>query len=790
MKENNRREDKADENYKEEPSAQNPYKLLDLKLTKVKNWAAGVPAVMASLNDLMEEKTLIRGGKALFKMNQFDGFDCPSCAWPDPDDDRSSVAEYCENGAKALAEEATTKRITAEFFLKNPVYDLARLNDYEIGKKGRLTEPVYLPKGGTHYQSISWDDAFKKIAAHLNALETPDEAAFYTSGRTSNEASFLYQLFAKEYGTNNMPDCSNMCHETSGTALLPTIGIGKGTVKLEDFYDTDVIVIIGQNPGTNAPRMLSALEKGKKNGAKIIAINPLPEAGLMGFRNPQQINGILGNGGKLADLYLPVKINGDMALLKALELLLLDFEKKSPGEVFDRKFIAEKTTGYDAFIKQFDKYNLEDLAAACGVPTAALYDAAQMLAFKKRIIFCWGMGLTQQPNGVDMIREIVNLLLLKGSIGKPGAGVCPVRGHSNVQGNRTMMINEEPTSEQLNRIQEVFGFNPPRKHGYDVVRVIKAMHEQKVKVLFCMGGNFLSAAPDTTYTAEAIRKLHLTVFVSTKLNRGHLIHGQEAIILPTLSRSDIDMVNGEPQFVSTENSMGVVESSKGMLKPVSDDLINEMQIVCRMAMATLGNRSVVNWQQYHDSYDAVRDSIEKCIAGFENYNTRIRQKGGFYLPNAARDGNFITKEFGDRAPFTLTTVPDNTLAPDEYMMATTRSHDQFNTTIYGLDDRYRGIKNGRRVIFMNEKDIESAGFKANDKVDLFNYDDGIERIAPLFIIVSYQIPERSTVTYFPETNVLVSVNNVVKESNMPASKFVKIKIKKHDPQIYKRINQL
>ena len=790
MKENNGRKDKAGEDYKKEPSAENPYKLLDLKLTGVKIWAAGVPAVMASLGDLINEKTLIRGGKALFKMNQFDGFDCSSCAWPDPDDDRSSVAEYCENGAKALAEEATTKKITAEFFLKNSVYDLARLDDYEIGKKGRLTEPLYLPEGGTHYQPISWDDAFKKIAAHLNALETPDEAAFYTSGRTSNEASFLYQLFAKEYGTNNMPDCSNMCHETSGTALLPTIGIGKGTVKLKDFYDTDVIVIIGQNPGTNAPRMLSALAKGKKNGAKIIAINPLPEAGLMGFRNPQEISGIVGNGGKLADLYLPVKINGDMALLKALEFLLLDFERKSPGEVFDQKFIAEKATGYDAFIKQFDKYRLEDLASACGVSTAALYEAAQMLAFKKRIIICWGMGLTQQPNGVDMVREIVNLLLLKGSIGKPGAGVCPVRGHSNVQGNRTMMINEEPTNEQLNRIQEVFGFNPPRKHGYDVVRTIKAMHEEKVKVLFCMGGNFLSATPDTTYTAEALRKLHLTAFVSTKLNRGHLIHGREAIILPTLSRSDIDMVNGEQQFVSTENSMGVVESSKGVLKPVSDDLINETQIVCRMAMATLGNRSVVNWQQYHDNYDAVRDVIEKCIPGFENYNARIRQKGGFYLPNAARDGNFITKEFGDRAPFTLTTVPANALTPDEYMMATTRSHDQFNTTIYGLDDRYRGIKNGRRVIFMNEKDIERAGFKANDKVDLFNYDDGIERIAPLFIIVSYQIPEQNAITYFPETNVLVSVNNVVKESNMPASKFIKIKIKKHDPEIYKRINQL
>ena len=771
------------------PDAENPYKLSNLKLTKVEKQAAGIPAVKAAFSDLIEEKTLIRGTRALFKMNQVGGFDCPSCAWPDPDDERSAIGEYCENGAKALAEEATTKKVTAEFFQKNPVYELAKLDDYKIGKMGRLTEPVYLPKDGTHYQPISWDDAFKKIAEHLNALASPDEAAFYTSGRTSNEASFVYQLFAKEYGTNNMPDCSNMCHETSGTALLPTIGIGKGTVKLHDFYDTDVIVIIGQNPGTNAPRMMSALEKGKEKGAKIIAINPLPEAGLMGFLNPQQISGIVGKGVKLADLYLPVKINGDMALLKALELLLLDFERKSPGEVFDQKFIADKTVGYDAFIKQFDEYKLDDLAEASGVLKAALYDAAQMLAFKKRIIICWGMGLTQQPNGVDMIKEIVNLLLLKGSIGKPGAGVCPVRGHSNVQGNRTMMINEKPTNEQLDRLQQVFGFNPPRQHGYGVVRAIKAMHEEKLKVLFCMGGNFLSATPDTGYTAEAVRKLHLTVSVSTKLNRGHLVHGKESIILPTRSRSDIDKVNGEQQFVSTENSMGVVESSRGMLQPVSDDLINETQIVCRMAMATLGDRSVVNWKRYHDSYDSVRDDIEKCIPGFEDYNIKVRQKGGFYLPNAAREGNFITEQFGDRAPFTLTAVPDNFLKHDEFMMATVRTHDQFNTTIYGLDDRYRGIKNERRVIFMNQKDIEKAAFMPGDKVDLFNYDDGIERIAPLFIIVSYQIPEKNTVTYFPETNVLVSINNVVRESNMPASKYVKIKIKKHTPDIYQRIDE-
>lgn len=762
---------------------ENPIKLAGLKLAKAEKSAAGVPAVVAAVSDLVEEKTLIRGTKALFKMNQFGGFDCPSCAWPDPDDERSPLGEYCENGAKALAEEATTKRVTAEFFKNNSVYELSQLDDYRIGKLGRLTTPMYLPEGATHYQPISWDNAFEKIATQLNALGSPDEAAFYTSGRTSNEAAFVYQLFVRAYGTNNMPDCSNMCHETSGTALFPVIGVGKGTVKLEDFYHTDVIMIIGQNPGTNAPRMLTALEKAKKNGAKIIAINPLPEAGLMAFHNPQQLKGVIGKGSKLADLYLPVKINGDMALLKAIELLLLDFERKSPGSVFDHEFISTKTLGYDDFIKRIDEYQLEDLAIASGVSPAALYDAAQLIAFKKRVIVCWGMGLTQQPNGVDMVREIVNLLLLKGSIGKPGAGVCPVRGHSNVQGNRTMMINEKPTNEQLDRLQKVFGFDPPRKPGYDVVRAIKAMHAKQVNVLFCMGGNFLSATPDTTYTTEAVRKLQLTVSVSTKLNRGHLIHGKESIILPTKSRSDIDDINGKQQFVSTENSMGVVESSKGMLQPVSGDLINEMQIVCRLAMATLSSKSVIDWQRYHDSYDAVRDDIEKCIPGFENYNVRVRQKAGFYLPNAARDEQRFAKAYGDLAPFTLTALPDNTLDPDEYMMATTRTHDQFNTTIYGLDDRYRGVKNERRVIFMNRKDIEKAGFNPHEKVDLFNYDDGIERIAPLFVVIPYEIPESNTVTYFPETNVLVSINNVVKESNMPASKFVKIKIRKHNPSL-------
>ncbi|WP_231425295.1 FdhF/YdeP family oxidoreductase [Pedobacter sp. Leaf250] len=761
------------------PDPENPIKLLDLKLTPAKKWAAGIPAVTAALSDVVEEGIPFRGVRALFTMNQKGGFDCSSCAWPDPDDDRSPIGEYCENGAKALADEATMKKVTAKFFAENSVNNLSKLTDFEIGRQGRLAEPMYLPENGTHYLPISWEKAFEKISTHLNALHSPDEAAFYTSGRTSNETSFLYQLFAKEFGTNNMPDCSNMCHETSGTALLSTIGIGKGTVKLDDFYHSDVIIIIGHNPGTNAPRMMSALEKGKKNGAKIIAINPLPEAGLMGFKNPQEISGIIGNGIHYADLYLPVKINGDMALLKAISILLLEMEKDMPGHVLDQEFINEKTTGFESWAEQFKNYDLPSLAISAGLSEQEIRKAAEIIGNKRKIIFAWGMGLTQQPNGVDMLKEIVNILLLKGSIGKPGSGVCPVRGHSNVQGNRTMLINEKPTKEQLDKLKEVFGFEPPRKRGYDVVGTIHAMHEEKVKVFFAMGGNFLSATPDTTFTAAAMQKLRLSVHVSTKLNRSHLIHGKEALILPTLSRSDIDMVNGVHQFISTENSMGVVQSSKGILKPVSDKLMNETHIVCNMAMATLKDRSVIDWKSFADDYDKIRDVIEKCVPGFENYNIRIRKKGGFYLPNAARDGKFITAEFGDRAPFTITSVPENELAENEYMMATTRSHDQFNTTIYGLEDRYRGVKNERRVIFMNQKDMDKAGFKAKDKVDLYNFDAGIERVAPLFLVVPYEIPERNTVTYFPETNVLVSINNVVGESNMPASKFVKIQIRRH-----------
>ncbi|MDB5118584.1 MAG: fdhF [Mucilaginibacter sp.] len=764
---------------KEIPAAENPEELLDMKLTEPKKWAAGIPAVVEAMKDVLEEAGPVRGMEALFHMNKKLGFDCSSCAWPDPDDDRSPIAEYCENGAKALAEEATTKKLTGEFFAQNAVADLAKLNDYEIGKKGRIAQPVYLPKGGTHYEPISWDDAFKKIAKHLNDLKSPDEAAFYTSGRTSNEASFTYQLFVREYGTNNLPDCSNMCHESSGSALGEVIGIGKGTVTLNDFYDTDVIIIMGQNPGTNHPRMLTALEKAKKNGAKIIAINPLHEAGLMGFKNPQNIKGLMGITQQLADLYLQVKINGDMALFKAIEKLLYEAELKTPGKVFDQEFIKNSTVGYQELIDSLQQYKTEDLAQAAGVSIEQVKKAVEMLTNKRRIIICWAMGITQHINGVDTIKEITNLVLLKGSIGKPGAGLCPVRGHSNVQGNRTMMIFDKPTEKQLDKLKEVFGFEPPRKNGFDVVESIKAMHAGKLKVFFAMGGNFLSATPDTVYTAEALRKTDLTVHVSTKLNRSHLVHGKEAIILPTLSRSDKDMVNGEAQFITCENSMGVVQMSKGILEPVSKELLNENQIVCRLAKETLGDHSVVDWDKYAESYDAVRADIEKVIPGCTDYNKKVREPGGFYLPNAPRNGKFETEKYGDKAGFSVTSLPEHQLADDEYMMMTIRSHDQFNTTIYGLEDRYRGIHNERRVILMNRTDMQKAGFKAGEKVDLFNYHGGKERAARMFVVVPYNIPERNTATYYPETNVLVPIDVVAEKSNTPASKLVVIKIKKH-----------
>ncbi len=760
------------------PNPENPEEFLDIKLSEPKKTAAGIPAVISSVKHVFSEMGPVRGFKALAKLNQKDGFDCPGCAWPDPDDERSPIAEYCENGAKAIAEEATTKALWASFFAENSVADLSQLDDYRIGKKGRIAEPMYLPKGATHYQPITWENAFQLIAKNLNNLPTPNDAIFYTSGRTSNEAAFLYQLFVREFGTNNLPDCSNMCHESSGVALNESVGIGKGSVTLEDFYEAEAIIILGQNPGTNHPRMLSALQKAKQNGCTIISVNPLKETGLVGFNNPQKMNGVLGIKSQLSDIYLQVKINSDLALIKAIEKVLWEDESKVPGSIFDLTFIKEHTSCYDELVATFDEYSLDELSEACGISIDDIRKTADVFKRKNKIIACWAMGLTQHKNAVDTIKEVVNLLLLKGSIGKPGAGTCPVRGHSNVQGDRTMGIYEKPSKMFIDKLNKVFNINAPYEHGLDVVDAIKKMHEEKGKVFIAMGGNFLSATPDTKYTAQALQNCKLTVHISTKLNRSHLITGEEALILPTYGRSDKDInAKGEEQFISCENSMGVVQMSKGNLKPVSNNLMSESVIVCQLAKATLGNKSKVNWSLYEEHYDHVRNDIERTISGFTDYNKRVRESGGFYLPNGAREGKFNT--LSTKANFNVAKLTFNSLAPDELMMMTIRTHDQFNTTIYGLDDRYRGIYNERRVVLMNEKDMLKQGLQHGDVVNLFNYHDNIERVAHKFMVIKYNIPEQCTATYFPETNVLVPIGSVADKSNTPTSKYVVIKIKKH-----------
>lgn len=760
-----------------ETNSENPTDFTGIRRTPPAEKAAGLKAVVSSAQHILREMDPARGFKALALLNQKNGHDCPGCAWPDPDDERSTLAEYCENGAKAIAEEATNKKLDAAFFAQNSVYDLSLLSDFDIGKKGRIAQPVYLPAGATHYQPISWDDAFALVANHLKQLASPDEAIFYTSGRTSNEAAFLYQLLVRRFGTNNLPDCSNMCHESSGVALIESLGIGKGSVTLEDFYEAEAIVILGQNPGTNHPRMLTALQKAKQNGATIISVNPLKEAGLLAFSNPQQLGGMLGMATSLTDIFLQVRINGDMALLKALAILMLEAEEKAPGTVFDADFLAQHTDGAAAYLQSLAAYDVATLAEDCGVPLSQIRAAAEVFIQKKKIIACWAMGLTQQKNAVATIQEIVNLLLLKGSIGKPGAGTCPVRGHSNVQGDRTMGINEKPPQAFLDNLERKYGFNPPQSHGYDVVEAIHAMHRGDARVFIAMGGNFLSATPDTTYTAEALRNCDLTVQISTKLNRSHLVHGREALILPALGRTDEDIINGEKQFVSVENSMGVVHTSQGKLRPVSDQMMSEPMIVCRLAQALFGNYSSgIFWERYAQHYDNIRADIAATIPGFEDYNQKVREPGGFYLPNGAREQKFNTAT--GKARFSISGVPTLELTENEYVMMTIRSHDQFNTTIYGLDDRYRGILNERRVVLMNAEDAAAAGFADGSVVDLFNYSDGVTRTARRFIVVYYDIPRRCVATYFPEANVLVPIDHTAERSNTPVSKMVRIEVKK------------
>lgn len=756
------------------PSPQPPAEAVAPDIKPISKFAGGAKAALVATKFAWGEMGVLRGTRTLLQLNQKNGIDCPGCAWPEPDGERSHF-EFCEEGAKHVADEGTRKRVTPEFFAKWSVAELSQQSDLWLNQQGRITHPMVLREGSAHYEAIAWPAAFELIARELNSLSSPDEAIFYTSGRTSNEAAFLYQLFVRQFGTNNLPDCSNMCHESSGTGMKEALGFGKGTVKLEDFDLCDAIFVIGQNPGTNHPRMLTTLLEAKRRGCQIVHINPLPETGTTRFKHPQEFWTWLGEGTQLADLFLQVRINGDVALLKGLMKEVLAAEAARPGQVIDREFIEQYTTGFAEFKTALTQVEFDEIVEQSGIGKAQIDEAARIFIESERVIFCWAMGLTQHKNAVANIQEIVNLMMLRGQLGKPGAGFCPVRGHSNVQGDRTMGIWEQPTEDFLDKLGAEFGFEPPRRHGYDTVHAIEAMHQGKAKIFFGLGGNFLSATPDTEYTAEALRRCRLTVQVSTKLNRAHLVTGRQALIFPCLGRTEVDRQAVVAQLVTTENSMAVVEAWQGKLEPASDHLLSEPAIVAGLAKAVLGNRSDVDWDKLVSNYDLIRDHIEHVVPGFENYNERVRRPGGFYLPNPIRERKFNTSD--GLAQFTVHPLPRIDLQAGEFLMMTMRSHDQFNTTIYGLDDRYRGIRNGRRVVFLNADDISSGGFEAGARVDLVSTYDGQERVARSFTIVPYSIPRRCAATYFPEANVLVPVKYFADKSHTPASKSVVISIR-------------
>jgi molybdopterin-dependent oxidoreductase alpha subunit len=741
--------------------------------------AAGVKAVMVSMERALVQMGPTRMTAALARVNQRHGFDCPGCAWPEEPGGRK-IAEFCENGAKAVAEEATKRTVTPEFFARHSVSELATRPEYWLSQQGRLTHPMVLWEGHDHYEPIDWDDAYRLIAKHLNGLDSPDEAVFYTSGRTSNEAAFLYQLMVRSFGTNNMPDCSNMCHESSGTALSKSIGIGKGSVTVLDIEYADCILIAGQNPGTNHPRMLSVLEKAKANGAKIIAVNPLPEAGLMRFKDPQKVHGVVGHGVPIADEFAQIRIGGDMALFAGLGRLLLEADDRAPGTVVDRAFVEAHCAGFADYERQTRAVDFDAVVTATGVELTQLNRIAQMLISSDRTVLCWAMGLTQQRHAVATIGEATNLLLLRGMMGKPGAGVCPVRGHSNVQGDRTMGIWEKMPESFLTALDKHFGISAPRKHGYDTVEAIRAMRDGRASVFVGMGGNFVSAAPDTPVTEAALRRCSLTVQISTKLNRSHMVHGATALILPTLGRTDRDVQTGVKQVVSVEDSMSMVHLSRGSLTPPSEALRSEVAIVCQLARTLLGPDHGVPWQQFIGDYDRVRNAIAAVVPGCTDYNARVRAPDGFQLPHPPRDAREFPTHTG-KANFSVEPLEWVPVPPGRLVLQTLRSHDQYNTTIYGLDDRYRGVRGGRRVVFVNPHDIAIMGLAEGQRVDLVSeYADRHGRVQERrvddFLIVPYPTPVGNAAAYYPETNPLVPLDHVAVESNTPVSKAVVIRL--------------
>jgi molybdopterin-dependent oxidoreductase alpha subunit len=761
-----------------------------LSLTKPKTTAVGLPAVANALKISLEQMGPLRSIQTLMAVNQVDGFDCMGCAWPEHE--KRNAAEFCENGAKAVAEEATRRRVTPEFFEKHSIADLKTRDDYWLGQQGRLTHPMLLDEGATHYKPIEWDDAYELIAQEIRDMEHPDQSVFYTSGRTSNEAAFAYQLLVRGIGTNNLPDCSNMCHESSGSALVETIGIGKGSVSLTDLETASLIFVAGQNPGTNHPRMLSALEKAKKNGAVIISVNPLPEAGLLRFENPQNISGMV-VGTQLTDDFLQIRAGGDQALFQGLGKYLLEAEaqgRKTPGlpTVLDHEFIKDHTVGFEEYLRYLEKAEWDDIVEATGLTLEQIKATGERLLASNATIVCWAMGLTQHKHSVPTLRDVVNVLLLQGNIGKPGAGVCPVRGHSNVQGDRTMGIFEKMPKNFHDSLDHEFQFLSPRAHGFDTVAAIRAMRDGKVRVFIGMGGNFVRAAPDSEVTEQALANTRLTVQISTKLNHSHVSTGRRALILPTLGRTEKDTQRSGDQRVTVEDSMSAVHASRGRLKPASEHLQSEVAIVCHIADKVftgsdglpLPNAPKANWLAMRDDYSIIRKHIEAVVSGFENFEERIQHPGGFVLPHPPRDARKFDTASG-KAHFTGNELEFIRVPAGRLVLQTLRSHDQYNTTIYGKDDRYRGIHGGRRVVLVNADDIAELGFTDGNMVHLISEFQGTVRRAENFRIVSYSTPKGCAAAYYPETNVLVPLDSVADTSGTPTSKSVIVRLERAQP---------
>ncbi len=760
--------------------AQNPFDLGKLRVGSASAEAAGIPAIWNTMLYGVGEMGPIRSSEAFLKINHVTGFDCQSCAWPSPDKKRK-IFEFCENGAKAVSDESTKKRITPEFFARHSIADLAAQSDYWLNQQGRLTSPMVRHPNATHYQPITWSEAFTMIADELNGLDSPDQAAFYTSGKTTNEPAFLLQLFARQFGTNNLPDCSNMCHESSGVALTETLGIGKGVATLEDMESTELIFIFGNNPGTNHPRMLTSLQKAKDQGARIIAVNPLPEVSLMRVTNPNPQDysnplelpfALLGKGQALADLYLPVRVNGDVAAIKGILKDLFEREREGRVSAIDHEFIQSFTEGFAELLADVEAASWEEIVEESGLTRNQLRTAADMYAASKKTIIAWCLGVTQQRNGVDNVNMIVNLLLIGGHMGRPGAGTVCVRGHSNVQGDRTMGVWERPPKPFLAALGKEFAFEPPQKWGYDTVETLHAMFAGEVKVFFAISGNFLSNVPDTVYSAHAMQRCKLTAHVSTKLNRSHLITGDRALILPCLGRSEEDVQATGKQWLTVEDSMGIINPSQGFLPPASPDLMSDVAIIANLAHATLGSRTTTKWLDFAGDYNLIRDGISRVIPGFENFNARMASEKFFYLPNAARKRVFKTSS--GKARLTVCPIPKHDLKADEFLLTTIRSHDQFNSTIYGLNDRYRGVFDGRRVLFLNPEDMEARSLRPGQIVDIYSHFEGEIRKAPRFAVVPYAIARRSAAAYYPETNVLIPIRSVAAKSNQPAAKCIRI----------------